>query len=111
MQLNLTFRNLEPTESLKNHVRETLDRLSKYLDHAGVGQVVLSAERHLYQVDIGLRSGAWQFRGHDKSEDVYVSVEVAVDRLERQIVRMKDRVKQHHAPEAVHHRYEMLQPL
>ena len=50
MQLNITFRHLEPIDSLKNYAREKVERAHKYLDKAGDAHVVLSLERHLHQL-------------------------------------------------------------
>ena len=111
MQLTITFRNLEAIDSLKSYAREAVERVSRFLDREGEAHVVLSVERHLHVVDITMRSGPWTFRGHDKSEDMYVSIDEAMDHVERQFLKTKDRVKQHHGREMVHHRHEMLQPL
>jgi putative sigma-54 modulation protein len=104
MQLNITFRHFDPIDSLKNYAKEKVERAEKYLDKAGEAHVVLSLERHLHHADITIHSGAFVLRGREKSEDMYASIDLAMDKIERQLRRYKERLKNHHGRERVHHR-------
>ncbi|MFT3838399.1 MAG: ribosome-associated translation inhibitor RaiA [Myxococcaceae bacterium] len=108
MQLNITFRHFDPIDSLKNYAREKVDRAEKYLDKAGEAHVVLSLERHLHHADITIHSGAFVLRGREKSEDMYASIDLAMDKIERQLRRYKERLKHHHGRERVHHRQALV---
>lgn len=108
MQLNITFRQMAPVDSLKEYAREKVDRVHKYLDRAGEAHVVLSLERHLQHADITIHSGAFVLRGREKSEDMYASIDLAMDKIERQLRRYKERLKSHHGKERIHHRQELL---
>ncbi|MBX7116532.1 MAG: ribosome-associated translation inhibitor RaiA [Myxococcaceae bacterium] len=108
MQLNITFRHLDPIDSLKNYTREKVDRAHKYLDKAGEAHVVLSMERHLHHADITITSGAFVLRGREKSEDMYASIDLAMDKIERQLRRYKERLKHHHGRDRVHHRQDLV---
>jgi putative sigma-54 modulation protein len=108
MQLNITFRHMDPIDSLKDYAREKVDRVNKYLDRAGDAHVVLSLERHLHHADITIHSGGWVLRGREKSEDMYASIDLAMDKIERQLRRYKERLKHHHGRERVHHRQDLL---
>ena len=104
MQVNITFRGIDPIDSLKNYAREKVERVNKYLDKAGDAHVVLSLERHLQNADITIHSGAFVLRGREKSEDMYASLDLAMDKIERQLRRYKERLKHHHGRDRVHHR-------
>jgi putative sigma-54 modulation protein len=108
MQINITFRNLEATEALKDYAREKIERVHKYLDQAGEAHVVLSLERHLQHADLTIHAGAFLLRGREKSEDMYASIDLAMDKIERQLRRYKEKLKRHHGRERIHHRQEML---
>src|SRR5436190_4877643 len=111
MQLNITFRQFGASESLKAHAREQIERVSRYLDVAGEAHVVLSLERHLHHADITIQSGAWLLRGREKSEDMYASIDLAMDKIERQLRRYKEKLKTHHGRERVHHRQGLMNQL
>jgi putative sigma-54 modulation protein len=108
MRLNITFRNLEATDALKNYASEKIERVHKYLDRAGEAHVVLSLERHLHHADITIHAGTFLLRGREKSEDMYASIDLAMDKIERQLRRYKEKLKRHHGRERIHHRQEML---
>jgi len=103
MQCNITFRNFEASDSLKEYAQEKVERVKKYLDRAGEAHVVLSLERHLHHADITLHSGAFVLRGREKSEDMYASIDLAMDKIERQLRRYKEKLKNHHARNFEHH--------
>jgi putative sigma-54 modulation protein len=108
MQMNITFRHLDPIESLKAYAQEKVERVNKYLDRATEANVVLSLERHLHHAEIRIQSGTWLLRGREKSEDMYASIDLAMDKIERQLKRYKEKLKGHHGRERVHHRQELV---
>ncbi len=104
MQLSITFRHMDASDFLKEYAREKVERVNKYLDRAGEAHVVLSLERHLQNADIQIQSGSWVLRGREKSEDMYASIDLAMDKIERQLKRYKDKLKDHHSRKyALHH--------
>lgn len=111
MQMNITFRHLDPIDSLKNYAREKVERVNKYLDKATDAHVVLSVEKHLHSADIRIQSGPFVLRGRERSEDMYASIDLAMDKIERQLKRYKERLKSHHGRERVHHRQELVNQL
>jgi len=108
MEFHITFRQMDTSESLKAYAREKVERVNKYLDRAGAAHVVLSLERHLHHADITLHSGPFVLRGREKSEDMYASLDLAMDKIERQLLRYKEKLKNHHGRERVHHRQDLM---
>ncbi|MBN1203362.1 MAG: ribosome-associated translation inhibitor RaiA [Myxococcaceae bacterium] len=111
MQMNITFRQFGTSDSLKEYAREKVERVNRLLDRAGEAHVVLSLERHLHHADITIHSGSWVLRGREKSEDMYASIDLAMDKIERQLRRYKDKLKSHHGKERVHHRQDLMKEL
>lgn len=95
MQFNITFRNLDATEALKAYAREKVERVNKYIDRATEAHVVLSLERYLHHADIGIHAGPFFLRGREKSPDMYASIDLAMDKIERQLKRYKEKVNAH----------------
>lgn len=111
MQFNITFRQFGASDSLKEYAREKVERVNKLLDRAGEAHVVLYLERHLHHADITIHSGAWVLRGREKSDDMYASIDLAMDKIERQLRRYRDKLKTHHGRERVHHRQDLVNHL
>ena len=115
MKVDITFRNMFATDALRNHVQDKLEKVvDKYLDKVSEAHVTLSLERYLHHADINLHAGHFHLRGKEKCEDMYASIDLAVDKIERQLKKYKDRLKSHrpahvHASEPVRVRYEILE--
>ena len=115
MKVDITFRNMFATDALRNHVQDKLDKVvEKYLDKVSEAHVTLSLERYLHHADINLHAGHFHLRGKEKCEDMYASIDKAVDKIERQLKKYKDRLKSHrpahiHASEPMRVRYEILE--
>lgn len=109
MQLNITFRNLDASESLKEYAREKVERVNKYLDRAGEAHVVLSLERHIHYADITIYSGRYVLRGTGDTPDMYASLDAAMDKIEKQLIRYKEKLKNHHGRDRAHHRRDLLE--
>lgn len=115
MQVNITFRNMFATDALRNHVQEKLEKVvEKYLDKVSEAHVTLSVERYLNHADINLHAGQFHVRGKEKCEDMYASIDMAVDKIERQLKKYKERLRDHrpahfHSSEPVRVRYEILE--
>jgi putative sigma-54 modulation protein len=91
MEVAFTFRNVESSEGVKTYAKDKLARLQKYVRSPITADVVLSHERHLYRVEISARSDAGRFAGIHESEDMYASIDLVTDKLDRQLRDASDR--------------------
>lgn len=95
MDIHVRGKNVEVTEALKEHVAKKISKLAKPLDsHATWAGVVLSLEkeRQIVEVTIPLEGG-YLLRGEEATLDMYASIDLVVDKLERQVRKYKTRVK------------------
>jgi len=100
MQVNITFRHLEPTEALKSHAKEKVEHVQRYIDRPSGAHVVLYLENLLHHADITMKAGPFLVRGQAKSPDMYVSIDQAAEKIERQLLKHKDKLKNHKLPAA-----------
>ena len=97
MQLSLSGRNLEITEALRMYAEEKLGRLTKYLGTIVAAHVVLSVEKHRQIAEVTLRVRDLTIRAEESTQDLYSSIDLVVEKLERQILRYKERIVAHEA--------------
>jgi putative sigma-54 modulation protein len=90
MEVAFTFRHVESSEGVKNYAREKLSRLQKYLRAPLQAEVVLSHERHLFKVEVVLKGDGHRFAGLHESADMYASIDLVIDKLDRQMRDGKD---------------------
>jgi putative sigma-54 modulation protein len=85
MQVHFTFRNVESSEGIKNYATEKIAKLQKYMRPPLEADVVLSTERHLHCVELSIRADGERFAAKHESEDMYASVDLVVDKVDRQV--------------------------
>jgi len=86
MQVNLTGRHVEITDSLRGHIDKKLGKLRSYEDNIIDVRVVLSTEkyRQFAEVTVFGRNNT-KFHGEELTDDIYVSVDKAIDKVEKQL--------------------------
>jgi putative sigma-54 modulation protein len=57
--------------------------------------VVLSLEKHRHQAEITLNTNGITVNAKDVTEDMYAAIDLAVDKLERQVKKHKEKIKDH----------------
>ncbi|MCX5730053.1 MAG: ribosome-associated translation inhibitor RaiA [Deltaproteobacteria bacterium] len=97
MQVNITFRHLEPTEALKAHVKDKVAHIQRYVDQPSEAHAVLHLENLQHHAEITMKAGPFSVRGRARSEDMYVSIDAAADKIERQLKKHKERMRNHKA--------------
>ncbi|RMH43240.1 MAG: ribosome-associated translation inhibitor RaiA [Deltaproteobacteria bacterium] len=96
MQFSVTFRQMEATDALKDYAKERMQRIKKYFPDPISCHVVMSTERYKHRVDVNLQlHNGLQIAGHEATEDMYSSIDLVVAKIERQVRRYKDKLRDH----------------
>jgi putative sigma-54 modulation protein len=85
VNIAITFRHMDATEAMKAHATDKVAKLQKFLRQPMKGQVTLSCEKKLHRAEIDVHSGAEHYHAHVESEDMYATIDLVLDKLERQI--------------------------
>jgi putative sigma-54 modulation protein len=101
MNLTISGHHLEITPALRNYVTGKLDRITRHFDQVVDVKVLLSIEnqkekegRQKAECNIHVK-GSDMF-AESAHQDLYAAVDELVDKLDRQVVRHKDRLQSHH---------------
>jgi putative sigma-54 modulation protein len=89
MNITITFRHMEGTEAVKKHTTDKVAKLQKFLRQAMTAQVTLSVEGLEHVADVSIQAGSSHFHAKERSEDMYASIDMVLDKLERQIDHQK----------------------
>lgn len=104
MQLSVTFRHMEPSDALKDYARDKISRVEKYLDSALEAHVVLSVEKFRHIADVTILSNSLKINAQEQTEDMYSAIDMVVDKLERQLKRLKQKIKGRKGKNRVKHK-------
>ena len=97
MHLSFTFRATEANDALKEYAQEKLERIHKYFPEPIKVHVVYSQQRgylHAADVQITLPNGL-VVKAAESSEDYFSAIDLVLAKIERQLRRYKDRIRDH----------------
>lgn len=95
MQINLTGHHVEITDALRSYVDTKFDKLQRRFDHINNVQVTLNVEklRQIAEATLHLNGGEL-FASHEH-EDMYAAIDGLIDKLDRQVIKHKEKLNQH----------------
>src|SRR5512137_1068148 len=100
MQISTIFRHMEPSDALKSYAEEKLERIKKYIDEPVVAQVYLTVEKIRHIVEITINAKGLTTKASEATNDMYAAIDAVIDKIERQLRRYKERLKEHKQAEA-----------
>ena len=91
--------NIEVTEALRDYVESKLSKVEKYFNedqelHARVNLKVYREKTA--KVEVTIPTGSVTLRAEDVSQDMYGSIDLVVDKIERQIRKNKTKIARKH---------------
>jgi putative sigma-54 modulation protein len=107
MKLDITGRSVDVTVALREFTEDKLRKLERLVDGPSEAHVVLRIDKHRQSAEIQFKSRSIVLSGTEETDDLYVSIGEVVDKLERQLLKHKEKVRDHRhrkgtrAPEAV----------
>ncbi len=95
MQITITARHFGLTNAIREYVEDASEKLTKYFDHIINVHYILSLENNRNTVEIVLHAPKHNFTGEASETDMYVAIDIAVDKIEHQIKKLKDKWSDH----------------
>ncbi|SDG50437.1 ribosome hibernation-promoting factor, HPF/YfiA family [Desulfosporosinus hippei] len=92
MNINIRGKHIELTDALKEYVMKRVGKLAKYSDEFMDVQVTLLVERDRHRVEVTALLNGIILRGEEETEDMYSSIDMVVEKLERQIDKYRTRI-------------------
>jgi putative sigma-54 modulation protein len=96
MQLSISGHHIDVTDSLKDYVTGKLTKLERHYDHITNVHVVLSVEKLVQKAEATLHISGAELFADANSEDLYAAIDALVDKLDRQVLKHKERVIERH---------------
>jgi len=103
MKLTISGHHLELTAPLKAYVTEKMKRLERHCDHLLNGQVILSVEKDRQKAEATVHSSGAKLHAECTHTDLYAAIDLLADKLDQQARKHKEKRRDHHASEVVHH--------
>ncbi len=96
MQIDISFRHMEPSDTLRDYADEKIRRvIRKHIRDDFDAQITLAVEKFRHIAKLHLTYKGISIKCEESSEDMYQSIDLALDKLERQIHRYKGKLRTH----------------
>jgi len=95
MQVSVTGRHVEVTEAMKQHVEDKISKLKRHFDHVTDIHVILTVEKLEQKAEATVQISGAKLFADDVKEDMYAAIDNMVDKLDRQIIKHKEKVQSH----------------
>ena len=92
MRITITGRNIELTPGIKEAVEDKLNKLEKYFKPDTDINVTLSVEKDRQKIEVTIPTKGHTIRAEEVSNDMYVSIDLVEETLERQLVKYRTKI-------------------
>ena len=92
MRITITGRNMELTEGLKAAVNDKLSKLDRYFTPDTDAHVTLSVEKDRQKIEVTIPTKGHIIRSEQISSDMYVSIDLVEEAIERQLLKYRNRI-------------------
>lgn len=92
MKITVRGKNMDITPALRDYVEKRLSKLEKYSEYLQDGNATLSVTKERHRIEVTIPVNGWLLRGEEETEDMYSSVDLVVEKLEKQINKYKTKI-------------------
>jgi putative sigma-54 modulation protein len=95
--VSVTGRNFQVTEAMKDYAIEKISKLDRFHSRIIDVNVIMDVQKLDHKVDIVMKVDQIKIKSHASSSDMYASIDMAVNKLDNQLRRYKEKINDHHA--------------
>ncbi len=95
MNVQFTGHQIDITPALRDYVTSKLERIKRHFDHMMDVNVVMSVSKLIQKVEANVHVRGRDIRVESTDADMYAAIDGLVDKLDRQIIRHKEKVTDH----------------
>ena len=95
MNLHLTGHQLEITPAMRDYVTNKLGRITRHFDHVIDVRVILSVEKLEQKIEASVHLSGKDIFVESHDADMYAAIDNLADKLDRQILRHKEKNFEH----------------
>jgi len=100
MNLHMTGHHLEITPSIRDYVSSKMTRINRHFDHVIDVNMILSVEKLRQKIEANVHLSGKDIFAESENDDMYAAIDLLIDKLDRQIVKHKEKIKNKHVSEA-----------
>ena len=95
MQIHFTGHQVEITDALKTFTEEKLEKLKRHFDRIISIHVTFNVQKISQKVDATVMVSKAEIHATAEAENMYTAVDELVDKLDRQLIKHKEKLDSH----------------
>ena len=92
MNLSVSGHHLDVTPAIRTYVHSKLERVSRHFDHVIDAHVILTVDKIRQKAEVTLHVRGKDLHCESEQEDLYAAIDLLADKLDRQVLRYKDKL-------------------
>ncbi len=100
MQIKISGHHVEVTDALRSYVEKRMERVRRHFDQLIDLQVTLTVEKLEQKAEATLHVSGNALHAVAVDERMYAAIDMLADKLDRAVLKHKEKVQDHHADEA-----------
>jgi putative sigma-54 modulation protein len=96
MQLKISFIHMDHSDAVESHIKEKATRLKKYLNGKIDVEWTCEASKHEHISHVNVHGKGFHYHANASADNLYKTIDMALEKVERQIVRKKEKVTNKH---------------
>ncbi|MBA3537448.1 MAG: ribosome-associated translation inhibitor RaiA [Tatlockia sp.] len=96
MKIHITGHHVEVTPALKAYTEEKFNKLERHFDKISTIEVIFAIEKLDQIAEATIKIAKSELHASSGTEDMYASIDDLVDKLDRQLIKHKEKLRDHH---------------
>ena len=96
MQVHITGRHVEITNSIREHIYDKVDRTLTDFPRVEDVRIILDLQKIEHQAEVLVQGKSIHVEGTSVAENMYTAIDQALDKAERQLRKSREKVQDHH---------------
>ena len=107
MQITVSGHQVEITEPLRKYCAEKIGRVQKHFDHVINTTVVLHVQKTIHKAEGTIHASGATLHADAEGADMYAAIDLLADKLDRQVLKHKEKTTSHHRDEGVMRKHKV----
>lgn len=96
MDITVSGHQVDITPALRDYALEKVGKIQRHFDHAITADVVLHVEKKRFTAEANVRAKGAIIHANAEGDDMYMAIDLLIDKLDRQVLRHKEKVTDQH---------------
>lgn len=96
MNLTVTGHHIEVTPAIRDYVTDKIKKVTRHFDNVIDINVILSVEKLVQKAEVNLHVSGKDIFVQSEDADLYAAIDSLVDKLDRQVLKHKEKHSDHH---------------